>query len=1668
MKKPPSSNRNDRDSASNAAPDTPAAYAPELLRLNRALRMISECSQALVRATDEQTLLQNVCTLVVEQGGYRMAWVGYAEQNGRKSVRCVAHAGHSDGYVEGLDITWDESKRGRGPTGTAIRTGKLATARDMTDDASFGPWRKEALKRGYRSSIVLPLKSVEGVFGAISIYSEDAGAFDRDEERLLADLADDLAYGISALRERQARANAEELLRRAIESLERIVTERTAELSESENRYRTLFDNMLDGYAYCQMLYDDRGDAVDFVYLDVNSAFGKLTGLKKVKGKKVSEVIPGIRQSDPALFELYGRVVKSGRPAKFEMELNSLDMWFSVSVYAVPEQRFVAVFENITERRRSELTLHSAHEELLTANEQLQEEIHERTRIESSLRETRDYLENLFNYANAPIICWDQDLKITRFNHAFERLTGYPAAEVLSKRLDILFPDATAQISLEEINRTLIGERWESVEIPILRRDGEVRTALWNSANVYAEDGTTITATIAQGVDITVRKQAQAELARRAEELDLLNNQLEENNAQLEEEIRDRMKAEEKAHRHAEELDHLNHELEEANAQLEEEIRDRVAAEERIAYQAHILESVHDAILSLDADWRILSWNDAAETLYGWKAEEVIGRTSEEVIQTEISPAERADIIRLLGEAGTLSGEFVQRRKNGEPIHVDVSTVALRDEHGRVTGYVTANRDISRRKKAEAELQRSQQQFRSLADAIPQLAWFADGDGYIRWYNKRWYEYTGTTPRQMEGWGWQSVHDPEALPAVMEKWQESIATGSPFNMIFPLRGADGVFRPFLTRVEPVKDADGKVVQWFGTNTDVDELKRAEEALREKAALLDLARDSIVVRSIDRRILFWSRGGEAMYGYTAEEAVGKCIPELLKAEFVHRNIDEIDRIVLEKGYHQDEIIHHHKDGHVLNVDVQWSLLRDASGHPQSILQINRDITARKQAEAAIRIGSRRFEILANTSGELLRAERPQAMIESLCKDVMQHLDCQVFFNFLADRAVGRLHLNAYAGIPEEDGRKLEWLNYGQAICGRVAQRGRRIIAQHIPTTDEPGAETVRNIGVKAYCCHPLLGAEGQVLGTLSFGTRTRETFTHDEVAMMKAVSDHVSVALTRIKAQEALEESETRFRTLFSEMQSGAALHEIILDEQGTPVDYRFLDINPAFERQTGLKRDQVVGKRLLEVLPESEPFWIETYGKVALTGEPIRFENVHRTLGKHYDCIAYRPRPGQFAVIFNDVTDRKRAEVALRETKDFLENLITYANAPIIVWNPKFEITTFNHAFERLTGRTAAEALGQKLDILFPEESRDRSFGYIRQAVAGERWETVEIPILHRDGSVRTVLWNSATLFGEDGRAPVATIAQGQDITERKLAEAEVVRRVQELDDLNNQLEENNAQLEEEVRDRMYAEEQVRRYNEQLERLVQERTAKIQKLERERLESEKQVAMGRMAARIAHEINNPLTGIKNSFTLVKRAIPTDFRYYEFVGTIDRELNRIARIVRQMFELYRPEHVEADQISPSDAIRDVVVLLEGNVRSSQVTLELNTANAQENVVLHEDTLKQVLFSIAQNAIEASPPGGRVVIGAEVADARLVVKVTDQGSGIPEELRSKIFEPFFTTKEGLATGGLGLGLSVTRGLMDASGGSLSFESVPGSGTIFTLVFPIQSRQTENPHA
>lgn len=254
---------------------------------------------------------------------------------------------------------------------------------------------------------------------------------------------------------------------------------------------------------------------------------------------------------------------------------------------------------------------------------------------------------------------------------------------------------------------------------------------------------------------------------------------------------------------------------------------------------AAIVESSDDAVVSKSLDGTIRSWNAGAERLFGYLNSEAIGKNILMIIPPDRRHEEEDILARLRRGERIAHFDTVRIRKDGTKIDVSVSISPVRDSAGNIVGASKIARDITERKRTEEKLRRSEAELHTLANAIPQLAWMANPDGHIFWYNQGWYDYTGTNFAKMEGWGWQSVHDPKILPGVLKQWKQSIDTGEPFEMEFPLRGADGKFRWFLTRVNPLRDDQDRVIRWFGTNTDVEHAKQQERELREQTRTLEL-------------------------------------------------------------------------------------------------------------------------------------------------------------------------------------------------------------------------------------------------------------------------------------------------------------------------------------------------------------------------------------------------------------------------------------------------------------------------------------------------------------------------------------------------------------------------------------------------------------------------------------------------------------------------------------------------------------------------------------------------------------------------------------------------------------------------------------------------------------
>ena len=409
---------------------------------------------------------------------------------------------------------------------------------------------------------------------------------------------------------------------------------------------------------------------------------------------------------------------------------------------------------------------------------------------------------------------------------------------------------------------------------------------------------------------------------------------------------------------------------------------------------------------------------------------------------------------------------------------------------------------------------------------------------------------------------------------------------------------------------------------------------------------------------------------------------------------------------------------------------------------------------------------------------------------------------------------------------------------------------------------------------------------------------------------------------------------------------------------------------------------------------------------------------------------------GVFTVFYISKLDlgRKQAEDELRKTRDYLNSLLQYANAPIIVWDTKQRVTMFNTAFERLTGYKAGEVIGQPLGMLFPEASRDESLSKIASTLKGEYWESVEIPILRKDGDVRTVLWNSANIYDKDGKTLLATIAQGQDITERKQAE-----------------------------------EELEKYRKHLEELVEERTSEVEQanVRLQELDRLKSVFLASMS----HELRTPLNSIIGFTGIILQGMSGEVNEEQRkqLTMVKNSASHLLSLINDVLDISKIEagkvELSLGEFSLDDVVREVVETVSSVV--SEKGLELTT-KVPEGITLLSDKrhIKQVLLNLVSNAVKFTDRGSLNIAARVLRDENLEIRVTDTGIGIQNEDMDKLFQPFQQISAPLAKSreGTGLGLYISKKLAALLGGDISARSEYGRGSEFTFIVPLRYEEAK----
>lgn len=500
------------------------------------------------------------------------------------------------------------------------------------------------------------------------------------------------------------------------------------------------------------------------------------------------------------------------------------------------------------------------------------------------------------------------------------------------------------------------------------------------------------------------------------------------------------------------------------------------------------------------------------------------------------------------------------------------------------------------------------------------------------------------------------------------------------------------------------------------------------------------------------------------------------------------------------------------------------------------------------------------------------------------------------------------------------------------------------------------------------------------------------------------------------------QAEQNFRQLFNAMTSGCALHEIITDNSGTPCDYRFLNVNPAFECLTGLRACDVVGRTVREIMPDTENLWIERYGQVALTGNPAHFTNYSKVLDRHFEIAAYCPQPGTFAVIFQDVSAQKIAHMAVQEKEARIRAMLNATSDSVFLLDTDGIILDLNAQAAGRRNTDESQLLGKNIfEILPPHIATARRLA-MAECVRQRRMTMFDE---ERDGSFYTI--RLFPIFDEASH--VAQLASfSRDNTERHLAMTQLLVTHREL---------------------------------------RATTLRAQELAVQSEAASK--AKSEFLANMSHEIRTPLNGVLGMLQLLQTT-ELDPEQNEFVNTAIKSSARLTSLLSDILDISR---IEAGRMALQEAefetqnLKEAVMdLFPTAMRDKQIAFDvIMHEGLPSHLIGDEVRLRQILFNLIGNAIKFTAKGSvRVEVSALRGPSgkrfQILMYVRDTGTGIPDSLLSNIFEPF-TQAEGSYVRnfqGAGLGLSIVRRLVQLMDGSLAIDSEEGRGTTICVAIPV----------
>jgi PAS domain S-box-containing protein len=764
----------------------------------------------------------------------------------------------------------------------------------------------------------------------------------------------------------------------------------------------------------------------------------------------------------------------------------------------------------------------------------------------------------------------------------------------------------------------------------------------------------------------------------------------------------------------------------------------------------------------------------------------------------------------------------------------------------------------------------------------------------------------------------------------------------------------------------------------------------EEAEKRTSAILESITDGLAVMDRDWRFTYVNSAWQSVSGKTRQELLGHTIreafPDLAGTIFDR----EFRRAVTEN-------ISVSVDGYY-SATNRWLSVGVYPSGDGGLTLYARNVTERKKFEEALLASEERFR-------GYFELELIGMAITSPTKGCVEVNDelCRIL------------------GYERNELLKLTWaeLTHPEDLAADVANF-QRVLAGEIDgySMDKRWIRKDRSVIHTSISVRCVRGADGSVdyflalLQDITARKEAEEALVNARNTLEQRVAERTSqllVANQELGIQvEERERAEGKYRLLFDSIDEGFCTIEMIFDESGKPIDYRFLEVNPSFEKQTGIKNAR--GKRMREIAPEHEEHWFQIYGKIALTGQPARFEKEASHLQRWYDVYAFRvgePHEKKVAILFNDITERKRDEGRLAESERRFRLLIE--SIPHHVWSLRTDgsLGYWNQRLVDYTGLTPEELRTGSWAALHPGDVERVKAAWQTALPNGTKYE-VEQRMRGCDGRYRRFVSRAVPVKDEQGR-PVEWFGTNTDVEDRRQTE-----------------------------EALY--------------LLQTELAHIARV----------TTLGELAGSIAHEINQPLTAVVSnadaSLRWLNQSPPNIDEARKALEDIVKQGLRASEVIIRIRTLMRKGPRLSLVLNVNDLIEEILILVRPQIERRHVELRTELAADLPSIAGDSVQLQQVVLNLVLNGIQAMDGQEEhskelILVSRREGPHDIVISVRDSGEGIAAHQLDQLFQPFFTTKPG----GIGMGLAICRSIIEAHGGRIWAISNVNHGADFHFSLP-----------